>query len=70
MDFSLSPAAQDVSDRMWAFMQEEVFPAEPEWAAYLPEHSEHAHPPVMERLKESARAPGARGACSCAGSPA
>ena len=70
MDFALSPAAEDASDRMWAFMREEVFPAEPEWAAYLREHGEHAHPPVMERLKESARAPGARGACSCAGSPA
>jgi alkylation response protein AidB-like acyl-CoA dehydrogenase len=33
VDFSLSPAAQDASDRMWAFMREEVFPAEPEWAA-------------------------------------
>jgi acyl-CoA dehydrogenase len=58
MDFSLSPAAEDASDRMWAFMREEVFPAEPEWAAYLREHGEHAHPPVMERLKESARARG------------
>ena len=58
MDFALSPAAQDTSDRMWAFMREEVFPAEPQWAAYLREHGEHAHPPVMERLKESARARG------------
>ncbi|MBV9206295.1 MAG: acyl-CoA dehydrogenase family protein [Actinobacteria bacterium] len=58
MDFSLSPAAQDLSDRMWAFMREEVFPAEPEWAAYLREYGEHAHPPVMERLKKSARSRG------------
>ncbi len=58
MDFSLSPAAQDASDRMWAFMREEVFPAEPVWAAYLREHGEHARPPVMEWLKESARARG------------
>ena len=35
MDFSLSAAAQDASDRMWAFMRDEVFSAEPEWAAYL-----------------------------------
>ena len=27
MDFSLSAAAQDTSDRMWTFMREEVFPA-------------------------------------------
>ena len=58
MDFSLSPAAQDASDGMWAFMREEVFPAEPEWAAHLRENGEHAHPPVMERLKESARSRG------------
>ena len=58
MDFSLSAAAQDTSNRMWAFMREEVFPAEPEWAAYLREHGEHAYPPVMERLKELARSRG------------
>jgi acyl-CoA dehydrogenase len=55
VDFSLSPAAQDATDRMWAFMREEVFPAEPEWTVYLREHGEHASPPVMERLKKSAR---------------
>jgi len=58
MDFELSAAAQDASDRMWAFMREEVFAAEPEWAGYLREQGEHANPPVMERLKESARARG------------
>ncbi len=58
MDFSLSPAAHDASGRMWAFMREEVFPAEPEWAAYRREKGEHAFPPVMERLKESARSRG------------
>jgi acyl-CoA dehydrogenase len=58
MDFSLSPAAQDASGRMWDFMREEVFPAESEWAVYLREHGEHAYPPVMERLKSSARARG------------
>jgi acyl-CoA dehydrogenase len=55
VDFSLSPTAQDACDRMWDFMREEVFPAEPEWAAYLREHGEHSYPPVMERLKKSAR---------------
>jgi acyl-CoA dehydrogenase len=58
VDFELSPAAQDAEVRMWDFMREEVFPAEPEWAAYLREHGEHAYPPVMERLKSSARARG------------
>jgi acyl-CoA dehydrogenase len=55
VDFSLSPAAQDATERMWTFMREEVFPAEPEWTAYLRDHGEHASPPVMERLKKSAR---------------
>src|SRR5437764_1330685 len=52
------PAAEDASGRMWDFMREEVFPAEPQWAAYLREHGEHAYPPLMERLKSSARARG------------
>ena len=34
MDFSLSPAAEDASGRMWDFMREEVFPAEPQWADF------------------------------------
>ncbi|MFI8089431.1 acyl-CoA dehydrogenase family protein [Streptomyces sp. NPDC086080] len=44
-----------LQDRMWDFMREEVFPAEPVWAAQLREHGEHSNPPVMERLKASAR---------------
>jgi acyl-CoA dehydrogenase len=40
---------------MWDFMREEILPAEAEWAAYLREHGEHAHPPLMEDLKASAR---------------
>jgi acyl-CoA dehydrogenase len=55
MDFALSAQAEDHCHRMWDFMREEVFPAEAEWASYLAEHGEHAHPPVMERLKASAR---------------
>jgi acyl-CoA dehydrogenase len=55
MDFEPSPAAQDTCARMWDFMREEVFPAEPVWNAWLAEHGEHTHPPVMEELKASAR---------------
>ena len=55
MDFELSAQAEDHCNRMWDFMREEVFPAEAEWSSYLLEHGEHAHPPVMERLKASAR---------------
>ena len=55
MDFDLSPRAQETCDRMWDFMREHVFPAEPVWAAYLREHGDHEHPPVMEDLKAEAR---------------
>ncbi|SHH05668.1 acyl-CoA dehydrogenase [Jatrophihabitans endophyticus] len=55
MDFDLSPAAHDACERMWAFMHEHVFPAEPVWSAWLAEHGEHAHPPVMAELKAEAR---------------
>lgn len=55
MDFELSPAAQDVCSRMWDFMLEEVFPAEQAYAAHRNEHGQHAHPPIVETLKRSAR---------------
>ncbi|WP_433218297.1 acyl-CoA dehydrogenase family protein [Dactylosporangium sp. CS-047395] len=55
MDFALSPKAEETVGRMWDFMREEVFPAEPVWAAYLAGHGAHAYPPVMDELKASAR---------------
>src|SRR6202142_1272123 len=55
MDFELSPAAEDVSARMWTFMREEVFPAEKEYEQWRASNDPHARPPVLERLKESAR---------------
>jgi acyl-CoA dehydrogenase len=55
MDFALSAAAADYSDRMWDFMEAEVFPAERQWAAHLEQQGAHAYPPVMETLKASAR---------------
>src|SRR5689334_10115601 len=55
MDFALSSRAQDACERMWAFMDEEVFAAESVWDASLREHGEHSHPPIMEELKASAR---------------
>lgn len=55
MDFALSPQAQETCDRMWDFMRSHVFPAEPEWHAFLQKHGEHEHPPVMERLKAKAQ---------------
>jgi len=55
MDFAQSAKAEDVSARMWAFMREEVFPAESEYAQWRAKNDPHAHPPVIELLKESAR---------------
>src|SRR6202451_2613879 len=55
MDFELSPAAEEVSARMWGFMGKELFPAEKEYEQWLASHDPHAHPPVLERLKESAK---------------
>ena len=55
MDFAPSAKSEEVSARMWAFMLEEVFPAEAEYAQWRAHHDPHAHPPVLERLKASAQ---------------
>src|SRR3954466_8142967 len=57
MDFALSERAQDVCGRMWDFMRESIFPAEPvydEWRAARGQDN-HEHPPVLEDLKAEAR---------------
>jgi acyl-CoA dehydrogenase len=57
MDFALSARAEDVCGRLWDFMRESVFPAEPvydEWRAARG-HDNHDHPPVLEDLKAEAR---------------
>ena len=55
MDFDLSPKAQETCDRMWDFMREKVFPAEPVWTQQLLEHGEHSTPAVLEDLTAEAR---------------
>ncbi|GAA4682945.1 acyl-CoA dehydrogenase family protein [Gordonia humi] len=55
MDFELSSHAAEMSEKMWDFMAEHVFPAEKTWSDYLAEHGPHEHPPVMEELKAEAR---------------
>ncbi|WP_248964098.1 acyl-CoA dehydrogenase family protein [Sphaerisporangium perillae] len=55
MDFALSPKAEEACARMWDFMREEVFPAEKEYERWRAENHPHAHPPVLERLKDSAK---------------
>src|SRR6202171_5951911 len=61
MDFSLSPKAQGYLQRLAAFMQEHVVPAEPEYCAQLqnlPDWRGWKQPPIMETLKARARAAG------------
>ena len=61
MDFSLSPRAQSYVQRLSAFMQEHVLPAEADYCAQLqnlPDWRRWKQPPVMETLKAKARASG------------
>ena len=55
MDFAPSLKAEEVCARMWAFMLEEVFPAEAEYAQWRADNDPHVQPPVLERLKASAK---------------
>ena len=60
MDFDPSPKAQDYLDRLRAFMDEKVFPAEASYEAYRREKGpeDHTLPPVVEELKAEARTRG------------
>ena len=60
MDFDPSPKAQDYLDRLRAFMDEKVFPAEKAYEEYRREKGpeDHTLPPVVEELKVEARARG------------
>lgn len=56
MDFELSERAKDFQQRLQAFMDECVYPAEPTYVAQVrAAATPHVHPPVMEELKEEAR---------------
>src|SRR5271154_1539181 len=61
MDFSMSARARDYVQRLSAFMQEHVLPAEPEYCAQLqnlPDWRNWKQPRVMEDLKARAKAAG------------
>jgi acyl-CoA dehydrogenase len=56
MDFELSDRCQDFRERLLAFMDERVYPAEPVYEEQLREAGDpHAQPAVMEELKAEAR---------------
>jgi acyl-CoA dehydrogenase len=60
VDFEPSATARDYHTRLQAFLDEKVFPAEPEYERYRREAGpqDHTLPPVVEELKREARARG------------
>jgi len=56
MDFALSPVAEELQGKLLDFMHGHVYPAEAVYEEQLAASGDpHAHPPVMEELKEEAR---------------
>lgn len=60
MDFSPSPKVQEMSARMWDFLNERVLPAEAAYDAYRAQMGpdDHTLPPIVEELKAQAREQG------------
>jgi acyl-CoA dehydrogenase len=60
VDFSMSPQAAELHDRLSRFLHERVVPSEAEYDRFRAERGpdDHTLPPVVERLKEEARALG------------
>jgi acyl-CoA dehydrogenase len=56
MDFELSDRCKELRERLLAFMDEHVYPAEAVYHEQLLASGDpHSHPPMMEELKERAR---------------
>ncbi|OBC11577.1 acyl-CoA dehydrogenase [Mycobacterium sp. 852013-50091_SCH5140682] len=55
MDFSPSPRTVELTDKVWDFMREKVFPAESSYRDWRAANSDHARPPILEELKEEAK---------------
>ncbi len=56
MNLELSDRAKDLRERLLAFMDEHVYPAEPVWAEQVRSgDTPHVHAPVMEELKAEAQ---------------
>jgi acyl-CoA dehydrogenase len=58
MDFTFSERAQDLQTRLAAFLQDQIYPAEPIFLQQTRDGAPHAQPPVLEELKAKARAEG------------
>jgi acyl-CoA dehydrogenase len=56
MDFELTDRCKQLRERLLAFMDEQIYPAESVYHQQLVESGDpHFHPPVMEELKDRAR---------------
>ncbi|HEX7291591.1 MAG TPA: acyl-CoA dehydrogenase family protein [Conexibacter sp.] len=56
MDFEISDRAKDYRERLQAFLDEQVHPAEQVYVEQVrAADTPHVHPPIMEELKEEAR---------------
>jgi len=56
MDFELTDRCKDFQERLLAFMDERIYPAEAVFEQQMRESGDpHFHPPIMEELKEEAR---------------
>jgi acyl-CoA dehydrogenase len=59
MDFEFSDRCKELRERLLEFMDEQIYPNESVYEEQLRESGNpHSHPPVMEELKERARAVG------------
>ncbi len=59
MDFELSDRCKELRERLGKFMDEHIYPNESVYEEQLAESGDpHAHPPVMEELKDRAREAG------------
>jgi acyl-CoA dehydrogenase len=56
MNFELTDRAKDYQERVTAFMEEHIYPAEAVYERQMRESGDpHFHPPILEELKEEAR---------------
>ena len=59
MDFALSPTAQALQEKLLAYMDDFVYPAEKVWEEQMAASGDpHFHAPIIEDLKREARAQG------------
>ncbi|HEX2199137.1 MAG TPA: acyl-CoA dehydrogenase family protein, partial [Burkholderiales bacterium] len=58
MNFDYTPKVQELRQKLAAFMKAHVYPNEPKWQAHVRSERRWEPVPVIEELKEKARAEG------------